>query len=439
MKQFNNIHPELTCERAYNILSTPLDKIVSQSDFYMAAAHLINCHGAKTEYALLNLLEKSSNNQAVKIAKRKAVEVLARLGYISAISAIGKCLWSEDIYLVENSVWALQQLQCNDSKLIDRMLYLLKDENQNQRVLIQCLAGLRVQSSLKLIQTFQCSKTPNIRSAAISAVAQLTNNISDVPKIIQYLTFPNQMDRQCAVQDLIDANASEFLPAIVAAPISPSFRMRACRQFFNKLGVESINNTILSSIDSILKDDPNTINIIHTYKDKPSVRFLINNLYNTDFSRCYLALINLNRYPTNVLWPLLKESWEQKANNDYGAHYFFMHVLGSCCNWPLTGQEFILQILQESVVNRRPQFRKSRSAAIQSLQYLYPKQFLDFIFDFLSKAINLPWDCRYVIIMCIEKFSYIDYHTKKQVLKLLLKDPDTFVRARAAKSFSELL
>ena len=36
---FNNIHPELTCAHAYQILTTPIDQLESKSDFYMAAAH----------------------------------------------------------------------------------------------------------------------------------------------------------------------------------------------------------------------------------------------------------------------------------------------------------------------------------------------------------------------------------------------------------------
>ena len=57
--RFDNIHPELTCDHAHRILSTPVDQLESQSDLYMAASHLINCPGARTEQALMNVLKSS--------------------------------------------------------------------------------------------------------------------------------------------------------------------------------------------------------------------------------------------------------------------------------------------------------------------------------------------------------------------------------------------
>ena len=79
--RFDNIYPELTCEHAIRILCMPIEQLESQSDLYTAAAHLINCPGDRTEKALIALLEHSSDEQAVKIAKRKGVDVLARLGW----------------------------------------------------------------------------------------------------------------------------------------------------------------------------------------------------------------------------------------------------------------------------------------------------------------------------------------------------------------------
>ena len=100
--RFDNIHPELTCQHARQILLQSINELDAQSDYYMAASHLINCPGPETEKSLAELLEYSQNDQAVKIAKRKAVEVLGRLGATSLMSNVGQCLWSDDQYLVEN-------------------------------------------------------------------------------------------------------------------------------------------------------------------------------------------------------------------------------------------------------------------------------------------------------------------------------------------------
>ena len=123
--------------------------------------------------------------------------------------------WSVDQYLVENAVWSLQQLNCQDSILIARMLDLLRDQELNQRVLIQCLASLGVKQSLEVIVALQDSTTPGVKSSALSAAAQLSGDLSRLREIVDHLSLPNQMDRQSAIQDLIDAHAIKFLPEII--------------------------------------------------------------------------------------------------------------------------------------------------------------------------------------------------------------------------------
>ena len=53
---FDNIHPGLSQGDAIRLLSTPLEELESQSDPYMAAAHLINFPGRETETALIALV-----------------------------------------------------------------------------------------------------------------------------------------------------------------------------------------------------------------------------------------------------------------------------------------------------------------------------------------------------------------------------------------------
>ena len=428
---FNNIHPELTCAHAYQILTTPIDQLESKSDFYMAAAHLINFPGNRTEQILLDFLSQPSGEQAVQIAKRKAVEVLGRLGSTRSVQVIGQCLESDDIYLVENSVWALQQLKCCDPAIIRRMLALLQDKTQNLRVLIQCLASLKVQESIESIRLLQESENLGVRGAAISAIAQLSNEKSNLDKIVEHLTVPNQMDRQSAVQDLIDANALDFLPAIVSAPVSPAFRMRACRQILNDSDSMLIDAHILSLIDTILRDDPSCIDIVHKYDQQPSIEFLLRDLFNTDFSRCYLALMGLRQCSSEVLWPLMSDLWAREAHNDYGAHYFFMRIFGSRSDWPEDGLRHALEIIQESIINRRPQFRKSRAAAIQALHFLSPDLFIQSIPDFLSAGVDAPWDCRYMTTICLESMAEVNISLRENILSQFVVDPDPFVRARS--------
>ena len=432
--RFDNIHPELTCEHARQILRRPINELESQSDYYMAASHLINCPGPETVQSLVDLLENPLNEQAVNIAKRKAVEVLGRLGTDSSISIIGRCLWSEDRYLVENTICSLKQLKCNQPELIAKMINLLKDNVCNQRVLIQCLASLSVQESLTTIQSFKNVESPGISGAAISADAQLSGSRKQLSVVVDHLLLPNQMDRQCAIQDLIDAQAVEHLPAIVGSPVSPAFRVRACRLLLNSLD----HSTLMGSmhlVDAVLIDDPNDIQIVHEYDVTPGPEFLVRDLFNTDFSRCYLALKTLRCIPSEMLWPVILKEWDQEAHNDYGAHYFFMRLMGSRSDWPQQAVHSIDEILKSSAINMRPQFQKSRSAAIYSMAQFNPTGFLELIPVFLSDQYLPSWDCRYAVILALESISHhVNRSQTKDLLKTFADDEDCFVRARLAST-----
>ena len=438
LSRFDNIHPGLTCEHARHILSLSIDALESQSDFYMAAAHLVNCPSLATEDALKSLLLSPLDHQAVKIAKRKGVEVLARLGSTSSIPIIGQCLWSDDVYLVENSVWALQELSCKDQSLIERMIYLLKDESQNQRVLIQALGKLAIEQSFELIRLLQASDRPGVRGAAIAAVSNFTQDKSNLNRIKDHLSLPNQMDRQCAIQDLIDVGAVELLPAIASAPVSPAFRIRACHDILLKPNHLSTDLKGLEIIDAILRDDPCAINIIHKYEDIPGIEFLVRQLFSTDFGRCYLAMQNLLKCSPEVLAPILKQFWESEAHNDYGAHYFFMHLFGLRDDWNVSALDWMVDLLHQAVLNQRPQFQKSRAAAIQSLLQLKPKLFFELGSQLILGSIPSSWDCRYATVICMEKMSISALDQIKTLLANAQKDADPLVRARATLSLSNI-
>ena len=431
--RFDNIHPELTCEHARRILLQPINELESQSDYYMAASHLINCPGPETEQALVNLLDNPLNEQAVNIAKRKTVEVLGRLGAVSSISKIGQCLWSEDRYLVENTIFALQQLKCNNPRLTEKMIDLLEDNRCNQRVLIQCLASLSVQECLTAIQALKNSESPGIRGAAIAADAQLSGSRKQLSVVAEHLLLPNQMDRQCAIQDLIDAQAVEYLPSIVASPVSPAFRMRACRLLLNFQDQHPALRESIHLIDAVLIDEPGDLTIVHEYDATPNPDFLVRDLFNTDFSRCYLALKTLRCIPSDVLWPVISKQWDEEAHNDYGAHYFFMRLIGSRGDWSQQALSCIDEILKSSAINLRPQFQKSRAAAIYSIAQLNPSRFLELIPMFLSDQYMPPWDCRYAVILALESISNrVNQLDADHCLKQLAGDGDCFVQAKLA-------
>ena len=88
----DNIHPGLSQEEAIRLLLLPVEVLDSQSDPYMAAAHLINFPGQQTEEALMALVRDPEQAQPRRLARRKAVEVLGRLGCHAALPLIADIL-----------------------------------------------------------------------------------------------------------------------------------------------------------------------------------------------------------------------------------------------------------------------------------------------------------------------------------------------------------
>ena len=429
--RFNNIHPGLDLEESLRILSLPVAELESSSDRYMAAAQLLNFPGWQSEQALLQLLADGDKTQATQLAKRKAVEVLARLGCRDAIQSIGKCLNSDDHYLVENAAWALHQLGCQDQGFINQMVALLADRRQNRRVLIQSLAGLRVMQALPEISALQNDDRPGVRGAAIAAVATLSGSKDRILSLGEQLFLPNQMDRQSAIQDVIDAGAQELLEEIMRTPVSPVFRMRAVRLLWPEAQPLCNGLSLLDTLDSLLLDSPESLQLVHSYGEKQENLFLINEFFGTDFSRCYLALQTLACEAGEHLWPLLEQRWLEEAHNDYGAHYFFIRLFAMVANWGPEKTK-VENHCEDAIFNRRPQFTKSRPAAILALLRLQPERLNALIPQLLDPVVESNWECRYASWMAVAQMITKGLSIGTQHVHLLIEtnDPSTFVESK---------
>ena len=436
---YDNIHPGLSHHGALAILEQSLESLDSASDYYMAVAHLVNFPGNKTEEALLRLIENSSSEQAVNLARRKAVEVLGRLGVQRAIPSIGRCLSSNDHYLVENAAWALLQLNCQDVELHQEMCLLLNDPTQSRRVLIQALAGLEVHTALPVLQSLQDEANPGVRGAALAGVAQLSGDSSRLKELEDHLTLPNQMDRQSAIQDLIDCRATYLLPSILKAPVSPVFRLRALRTLWPGQDKAHAGLDLLTCLDSLMWDQPEVLVLAHCYDTEPTTIFLFEEFFGTDFSRCYLALSTLKHRPAEELWPIFWKRWQEDAYNDYGAHYFFIQLLGSLDDWPSAATSTIESLLLEAMHSKRPQFSKSKVAACLTLNKHFPDIWCKSVQQLLSSDLTASWELRYAALMGLGSIDFGNNHEIFQLLKndLSVQDPDTFVDRRRQLLISE--
>tara|TARA_B100002051_G_scaffold84207_1_gene80356 strand:- start:4672 stop:6003 length:1332 start_codon:yes stop_codon:yes gene_type:complete len=430
---FDNIHPELSQDNAIEILSRKPEELTCASDYYMAISHLINYPGQRSELALINFLSSSACDDSILLAKRKAVEILGRMKAVAAESEIGKCLNSTDVYMVENAAWSLSQLSCKNVQLHQLMLELLSDPKQNQRVLIQSLSQLKVQAALPMITQLQSSERPGVRGAAIAALVQLSGQSEKIDLLADHLSLPNQMDRQSAIQDIIDCNASQFLRQVIASPVSPVFKMRAVKLLLDPLNINGVHLNILPMIEQILRDDPREINILHHFDVSLDANDLVLGLFHPDFSRCYLSMQSLLTCDPIDLWSSLEQNWQLKAYNDYGAHYFFMRLFGLIDGWEGSAILSVQEILKHAIEDQRPQFKKSGPAAILSLTRLYPDAIGHYLESLLSHTKTLFWEKRYAALMAIDCYLSEDqrmiYH--KQIQDVAKMDPDAVIRLKA--------
>jgi bilin biosynthesis protein len=440
--RFSNIHLGLSKEEAIRILASSIDQLDSNSDYYMAAAHLLNFPGPDTEAALINLLEMNDDSQPIRLAQRKAVEVLGILGCQRSIPLIAKCLESSDSYLVENAAWALKELNCQDQNIINSLINLLHEQDQNYRVIIQALKGLGAKDACDAIRIHLASENPGVRGAAIASLAILTGEKNELDSLKDYLTLPNQMDRQSAIQDIIDANYYDFLPDVLTAPVSPVFRMRAVKALWPKNQEDLNGNTLDYFIDAILLDNPNNLDLVHRYDQTPELDFLIQEFFGSDFSRCYLALSTLAKFNMEQLWPLMINRWQIDAYNDYGAHYFFMRLMGQAVNWRVEDIKDGVEILLEAISNPRPQFLKSKPAAILALFKIYPQLAISNLTTWLDHSKTSFWEARYTALLGWQSVisanqpelnSCVNIHDLRD---LSLADPEKFVNYKAAKLFA---
>ena len=427
---FDNL-PSLSQEEALKILCTPINKLELASDYYKAAFHLSKFPGPLTEQALLRLVESESSELSVVIARKKAVEGLARLRCIAAIPAIGRCLTSSDPYLVEISAWALQQLDCQDPDLHQVMMSLLDDPKQHRRVLIQSLACLGVVSAAPRIKSLQDDASPGVRGAALAAVFRLCGQRDRLLELELHLALPVQVDRHLAIQDVIDAGEFDLLKATLRAPVSPTFRMRALDALWPEDVGQQNGLDLLVILDALMRDDPDDLDLVHRYDESPKNAFLIEELFGTDFSRCYLAVQTLRSRNPKELWPLLLKCWE-RAEKDYGAIYFFMILFRSMTDWPETAQQKIQEFCFFALDRRWPDFIKFKPASILTLMQYNPQIGCSHLSQWLNPEKSPYWASRYAALLAIEPLLHVEgWGALMENLASNKEDPHRFVRAKA--------
>jgi bilin biosynthesis protein len=416
-KRFFNIF-NLTEDQTIALLKKPLEELEDKSERYVAASHLINFPTERAINALIETIEDNNPELYHRIARRKAVESLGRLQASVALPVIKLCLADDDPYTVENAVWAIGEIGTDDESIFAEMTELLAKKEQNYRLIIQNLAKFNYKSALEKIKPFIESDNEPIASAAIAAVARLTGDYSEIERVVAFLQHATVNARRACIQDLIDAEYYDSIPQIAKCPISLVFRLRGIRLLAEK-GIPKGKITfaeIEPSLDQVIRDRPQDLEMVHEYDQKPSLEFLIRELYHTDFGRCYLASQTLIReYPQSAPEALM-ETYAQEANNDYGAHYHVVKLLGWLKYEP--GYEILIEALQ----NRQPQFQKSRAAAALALANLKATEAIPLLKEALKTQI---FDLKYASLLALEQLG------DDSGWQIVANDSDMLIRAKA--------
>ncbi len=395
--RFSNLF-NLTEAQAIAILDGPADDSDQASSRYIAASHLVNFDSKAAIASLTRAANNTDDDLDNRIVRRKAVESLGRLKAEVAMPAIENCLGDEDSYLVENAAWAIGEIGTDSAATLERLAEQLSRPDQSYRTVIHALARLKYTLAIDRIEKFVSSEQAPIASAALSALYQLTGDAKTMPKVLGFLQSANVNARRGSIQDLIDADYFRAIPNIAQCPVSMVFRLRGIRLLAERaIAAQKLKfSQIQRVLEKVIRDHPGDVVLVHSYAQIPDLSGLVQELYGTDFGRCYLGSLTLIENYAEAAPTALLKSYKAEGYSDYGAHYHMMRLFG----WLQMSAAY--DLLVEALHNKAPQFQKSRVAAAIALGELGQPSAI----DELKTALTVPiWDLQYAALIALEKLG----------------------------------
>tara|TARA_B100000965_G_scaffold397818_1_gene414937 strand:+ start:201 stop:1505 length:1305 start_codon:yes stop_codon:yes gene_type:complete len=428
---FDNL-PKINKKEAINILKKPIDKVQFAADYYKAVFHLANFPCEESEAVLLEFITSDFDKLEFKIAKRKAIEVLAFFDCQKAIPTIADCLQDDDSYLVETAIWSLGKLKCNDVNIINQICSILYKKFNNKRVVIQVLTNLGVKKEIDKIRSLsKDQKSSNgIKGASIAALIRLAGEEDKLNELKKFLSLSNQNDRHCAVEDIVNAGHISMIPFLIKAPISPSFKIKAIDSLWLDEVLLSEDIDLITSIDSVIIDDPTKINTLDIYNFKTDINFLIDQLFHTDFNRCYQSMKELQKYDSDKILHYLNLNWD-RASRDYGAIYFFINTYKLQLEKGFYDKDLSRKV-DYLLSDNWPDYMKFKSTVIQLLPSLNKKKYYNNLHIFSNQRLTPYWKNRYAALIALQNDQNPG---NKKFTKLFFNDSHRFVRLKAKQIF----
>lgn len=423
-KRFANIFG-LTEEQCITLLDTAPDQVAEQSERYVAASQLANYPSDASINALIRAVNTTHDSLDNRIARRKSVESLGKLKATRGLKAVRTCLGDPDRYTVEAAVWAVGEIGTDDTEILEEIAQLLTKPDQTYRVIIHTLVKLDYAVAIDRVRPFVDHPDEPTASAAIATVCRFTQDFSQIDQVIAFLQSDSVNARRACLEDLINAQYYPAMPAIARCPISLMFRLRAVRTLAERgmSAGEVTVDEVLPLLETILRDHPHDLDLVHEYDQPPTLEFLIRELYHTDFGRTYLATQTLIDQQPETAPDSLFGTYREEAYNDYGAHYHVMKLMGWLKHQPA------YTLLIKALNNTAPQFMKSRAAAALSLAELGDRQA---IAPLQTTAHSKIWMLQYASLMALEKLG--DYSQHQQ----LLEADDWAVSGKAKQAMAQV-
>jgi bilin biosynthesis protein len=418
-KRFFNIF-NLSEDKAITLLDTPQDQLDEKDSRYIAASHLVNFPTEQSIDALIRAVQQTAPSLDNRIVRRKSVETLGRLQATQALPIIRACLNDEDCYTVENAVWAIGEIGTQDNDILEEVAQLLDKPGQLYRVIIHALTKLDYYPALERIRKFADADDATIASAAISAICRFSRDYTLMERVVALLQHPNVFARRLCIQDLIDARYYNAIPQIARCPVSLIFRLRGIRM----LAEAGINAGVIAFtevqpyLEQTLRDHPDDLDLVHHYEQPPTLPFLVRELYETDFGRCYLATKTILSDYADAAPAALFATYSEEAHSDYGAHFHVIKLFGWLKHSPA------YDLLIEALHNHQPQFQKSRAAAAIALGELGDSRA---ILPLKASMETNLWDLKYAILMALEKLG----DTSSE--QILASDGDWAIQAKVTQ------
>jgi bilin biosynthesis protein len=416
-KRFANMF-NLSEEQAIQVLDTPQDQIGEEDSRYIAASHLINYPSEQSIDALIRAVQNTDPQLDNRIVRRKSIETLGRLQATKAMDVIRDCLADDDCYTVENAVWSIGEIGTTDQQILAEITQLLQKPQQSYRVIIHTLTRLDYQPALAEIREFTNSEDGPIASAAIAAVGRFSQDYSQIEKLLAFLQHPQVLARRLCIQDLIDAKYYAAIPHIAYCPVSIVFRLRGVKMLADAGFAENALTfaDVQPFLEQVLRDHPSDLKLVHSYGQLPTLATLIQDLYDVDFGRSYLAIqLMLNNYAAEAPAALL-DTYAAEAHNDYGAHFHVVKLFGWLKYQPA------YDLIVEALHNTQPQFQKSRAAAAIALGELGDPRAIPELQTSLQGRL---WDLKYAAMMTLQKLG-------ENNIELVADEPDWLLKAKAA-------